>query len=71
MRLAVAGPVIILIAVATQTWLSAVLLLVSVMVLPVFHLADRQRNRRPCQGATGRAGRASPAHSSPAPPNPD
>ncbi|MEZ6001312.1 thiol reductant ABC exporter subunit CydD [Hyphomonas sp.] len=36
MRLAVAGPVIILIAVATQTWLSAVLLLVSVMVLPVF-----------------------------------
>ncbi len=36
MRLAVAGPVIILIAVATQTWLAAVLLLVSVMVLPVF-----------------------------------
>jgi ATP-binding cassette subfamily C protein CydD len=36
MRLAFAGPVIILIAVATQTWLSAVLLLVSVMVLPVF-----------------------------------
>lgn len=36
MRLAVAGPVIILIAVATQTWLSAVLLLVSVMVLPIF-----------------------------------
>ncbi|KCZ85979.1 amino acid ABC transporter permease/ATP-binding protein CydD [Hyphomonas adhaerens MHS-3] len=36
MRLAVTGPVIILIAVATQSWLSAVLLLVSVMVLPVF-----------------------------------
>ncbi len=36
MRLAVAGPVLILIAVAAQTWLSAVLLLVSVMVLPVF-----------------------------------
>jgi len=36
MRLAVAGPVLILIAAATQTWLSAVLLFVSVMVLPVF-----------------------------------
>ena len=36
MRLAVAGPVMILIAVATQSWLSAVLLLVSVMVLPLF-----------------------------------
>ncbi|MGB2178568.1 MAG: thiol reductant ABC exporter subunit CydD [Hyphomonas sp.] len=36
MRLAVAGPVLILIAVATQTWLSAVLLMVSVMVLPLF-----------------------------------
>jgi ATP-binding cassette, subfamily C, bacterial CydD len=36
MRLAVAGPVIILVAVATQTWLSAVLLIVSVLVLPLF-----------------------------------
>lgn len=36
MRLAVAGPVLILIAVATQTWLSAILLLVSVIVLPLF-----------------------------------
>ena len=36
MRLAIAGPVLILIAVATQTWLAAVLLMVSVMVLPVF-----------------------------------
>lgn len=36
MRLAVVGPVIILVAVATQTWLSAVLLIVSVLVLPLF-----------------------------------
>ena len=36
MRLAVAGPVLVLIAVATQTWLSAILLLVSVIVLPLF-----------------------------------
>ena len=36
MRLAVAGPVIVLLAVVTQSWLSAVLLLVSVIVLPLF-----------------------------------
>jgi len=36
MRLAIIGPVIILIAVATQSWLAAALLLVSVLVLPVF-----------------------------------
>lgn len=36
MRLAVAGPLLVLAAVATQTWLSALLLLVSVLVLPLF-----------------------------------
>jgi ATP-binding cassette subfamily C protein CydD len=36
MRLAVIGPCLILVAVATQSWLAAVLLLVSVLVLPVF-----------------------------------
>jgi ATP-binding cassette subfamily C protein CydD len=36
MRLAIAGPVLVLVAVATQTWLAAILLLVSVMVLPLF-----------------------------------
>ena len=35
-RLSVAGPVLILTAVATQSWLAAALLMVSVMVLPVF-----------------------------------
>lgn len=36
MRLAILSPVIILVAVASQTWLAAALLLVSVLVLPVF-----------------------------------
>lgn len=36
MRLAVIGPLIILLAVAAQSWLTAVLLLVSVLTLPVF-----------------------------------
>ena len=36
MRLAIAGPILVLVAVATQTWLSTVLLLVSVLVLPLF-----------------------------------
>ncbi len=35
-QLSVAGPVLVLAAVATQSWLAATLLLVSVMVLPVF-----------------------------------
>lgn len=35
-RMALAGPVIVLVAVATQSWLSAALLLVSVLVLPAF-----------------------------------
>lgn len=35
-RMALAGPVIVLVAVATQSWLAAVLLLVSVLVLPAF-----------------------------------
>lgn len=35
-RLAVAGPLLVLIAVATQSWLAALLLLVSVLVLPLF-----------------------------------
>ena len=36
MQLALAGPLLVLVAVATQTWLSAVLLIVSVIVLPLF-----------------------------------
>lgn len=36
MRLAVIGPLIILVAVAAQSWLTAVLLLVSVLTLPIF-----------------------------------
>ena len=36
MRLALAGPVLVLVAVMTQTYLSAILLLVSVIVLPLF-----------------------------------
>ncbi|KCZ99358.1 amino acid ABC transporter permease/ATP-binding protein CydD [Hyphomonas polymorpha PS728] len=35
-RMALAGPVIVLVAVATQSWLAAALLLVSVLVLPAF-----------------------------------
>lgn len=35
-RLSVAGPVLVLAAIATQSWLAAALLLVSVLVLPVF-----------------------------------
>lgn len=35
-RLSLAGPVLVLLAVATQSWLAAALLLVSVIVLPVF-----------------------------------
>lgn len=35
-RLAVAGPVLVLAVVASQSWLSAMLLLVSVLVLPLF-----------------------------------
>lgn len=36
MQLALAGPLLVLGAVATQTWLSAILLIVSVIVLPLF-----------------------------------
>lgn len=46
-RFAVIGPVVILIIVLTQSWLSAVLLFVSVLVLPVFiYLTARETAQR-------------------------